>query len=91
VLQDRVDSLRARPYAATVAGIVLIVSPLLLGRLVGLTGEMRFVVGILVAVGMVVEYIAWTTGLGAVALARFGKPMRPPVEIMPPVSAPKVL
>jgi hypothetical protein len=83
LLQDRVDYLRTRPYAATVAGIVLIVSPLLLGRLVGLTGQMRFVVGILVGIGVVIEYIAWTTGLGAVALARFGKPMRPPVEMMP--------
>lgn len=91
LLQARVDYLRARPYAATVAGIVLIVSPLLLGRLVGLTGEMRFVVGILVAIGVVIEYIAWTTGLGAVALARFGKPTRPPVEMMPPVSEPKVI
>ena len=91
LLQDRVDYLRARPYAATIAGIVLIVSPLLLGRLVGLTGEMRFVVGILVGIGVVVEYIAWTTGLGAVALARFGKPTRPAVEMMPQVSEPKVI
>jgi hypothetical protein len=91
VLQERVDYLRTRPYAATVAGIVLIVSPLLLGRLVGLTGEMGFVVGILVAIGVIIEYIAWTTGLGAVALARFGKPMHPPVGMMPPASEPKVI
>ncbi len=87
LLQDRVDHLRARPYAATVAGIVLIVSPLLLGRLVGLTGEMRFVVGLLVGIGVVIEYIAWTTGLGAVALVRFAKPARPPVAVMPPAPA----
>ena len=84
LLQDRVEYLRARPYAATVAGIALIVSPLLLGRLVGLTGEMGFIVGILVAVGVVVEYLAWTTGLGAAALVRFARPTRPPVEVMPP-------
>jgi hypothetical protein len=84
LLQSHVEQLRARPYAATLAAILLIVSPLLLARIVGLTGELGFIVGILVAVGMVVEYLAWTTGLGAAALVRFAKPTHPPVEVMPP-------
>lgn len=83
LLQEKVDALRARPYAATFAGIVLIVSPLLLARIVGLTGAMGFVVGALVAIGLLVEYVAWTTGLGAAALVRFSRPVRPPVEVMP--------
>jgi hypothetical protein len=83
-LQSPVEQLRARPYAATCAAILAIVSPLLLARIVGLTGELGFIVGILVAVGMVVEYLAWTTGLGAAALVRFAKPTHPPVEVMPP-------
>jgi hypothetical protein len=85
-LQVRVEQLQARPYLATLAGIVLVVSPLLLGRLVGLTGEMGVMVGFLVAVGVAIEYIAWTAGLGAAALARFGHPVRPSPEAMPPAS-----
>jgi hypothetical protein len=83
LLESRVEQLRARPYASTLAAILVIVSPLLLARLVGLTGELGFIVGILVAVGVVVEYLAWTTGLGAAALVRFAKPTHPPVEVMP--------
>lgn len=85
VLQSHVEQLRARPYAATLAAILVIVSPLLLARIVGLTGELGIIVGILVAVGVVVEYLAWTTGLGAAALVRFAKPTHPPVEVMPAV------
>jgi hypothetical protein len=83
LLESRVEQLRARPYASTLAAILVIVSPLLLARLVGLTGELRFIVGMLVAVGVVVEYLAWTTGLGAAALVRFAKPAHPAVEVMP--------
>jgi hypothetical protein len=85
LLQSHIEPLRARPYAATLAAILVIVSPLLLARLVGLTGELGFMVGVLVAVGVVVEYLAWTTGLGAAALVRFAKPAHPSVEVMPSV------
>jgi hypothetical protein len=77
LLQDKVDVLRSRPYLATFAGILLIVSPVLLARLVGLTGELWFLVWPIAAVGFLFEYIAWTAGLGAAALARFNKPMPP--------------
>jgi len=86
LLQSRVEQLRARPYAPTLAAILVIVSPLLLARIVGLTGELGFIVGILVAVGVVIEYLVWTTGLGAAALVRFAKPTHPPVAVMPPSS-----
>jgi ribosomal protein L18E len=74
LLQDHFEQLRARPYAAMLAGIIIIVSPLLLARLVGLTGQLGIIVGLLVVVGTIAEYLAWTTGLGAAALARFGRP-----------------
>ena len=79
LLQDKVEALRSRPYAATFAGILLIVSPVLLARLVGLTGELWFLVWPIAAVGFLLEYIAWTAGLGAAALARFGRPTPPTV------------
>jgi hypothetical protein len=72
--------LHDRPYSATFVGIAAIVSPLLLGRLLGLFSGLGIIAGVLVAVGMVLEYVAWTTGVGAAALVRFGKPQpQPPV------------
>ena len=88
LLQDKVDVLRARPYAATFAGILLIVSPVLLARLVGLTGDLRFIVWPIAAVGFLLEYSVWTAGLGAAALVRFNRPPLPPstAVMAPPTS-----
>ena len=88
LLQQKVDALRGRPYAATFAGIVLVLSPLLIARLVGLIGfvdDFGFMVGMLVGVGVLLEYMAWTAGLGAAALARFGRTASPPVVAQTPM------
>ena len=85
LLQDKVEALRARPYAATFGGILLLVSPVLLARLVGLSGEMWFLVWPIAAVGFLLEYIAWTAGLGAAALARYDKPTPPPAATQPAI------
>lgn len=86
-LKGRVQQLRDRPYAATILGIVAILSPLLLARIMSLTGGivggLGFVVGTLVVVGFIIEYLAWTTGLGAAVLSRFSRPVPP---LPPPVS-----
>jgi hypothetical protein len=58
------------PYATAIAGIVLVMSPLLLARLLGLILPFTFGLGL---IGMLLEYVAWTVGFGAVALTRFGR------------------
>jgi hypothetical protein len=78
LLQDKVAALRSRPFAATFAGILLIVSPVLLARLVGLTGDFWYLMWPIAAVGFLFEYIAWTAGLGAAALARWDRPAPSP-------------
>ncbi len=89
LLQNKVDALRTRPYAATFAGILLIVSPVLLARLVGLTGDLGFVVWPIAAVGFLLEYSVWTAGLGAAALVRFNRgTASPSAMIAPPPMAP---
>lgn len=56
-------------YFTAAIGIVVVLSPLLIGRLVGLIGPWLMPVTLtLVALGVLVEYAAWTVGLGAVAL-----------------------
>jgi nitrate reductase NapE component len=82
LLQDKVDVLRTRPYAATFTGILLIVSPVLLARLVSLTGDLGFIVWPIAAVGFLLEYTVWTAGLGAAALVRFNRPSAPPTTMI---------
>lgn len=84
LLQDKVDALRTRPYAATFTGILLIVSPVLLARLVGLTGGLGFFVWPIAAVGFLLEYSVWTAGLGAAALVRFNRPPQTPAMVTTP-------
>jgi hypothetical protein len=60
------------PYATTIAGILLIVSPILLARLVGLAGGPLWLMSFgLAMLGFLIEYAAWTVGLGAIALVKF--------------------
>ena len=62
------------PYLTTIVGILLVVSPLLIARLIGLGGGPLFPMTIALGfLGVLVEYLAWTIGFGAVALARFDK------------------
>ena len=67
------------PLVATAVGVVLIAAGAVLARLLwlipGPIGPIAFTVG---AIGLFLEYIAWTVGLGALLLTRFGTQPRPP-------------
>jgi hypothetical protein len=76
------------PYATTVLGILVVVSPLLLARMLSLIGgpivPMAFGLSV---IAFIVEYVVWTIGFGAVALARLDRPRPPqvPMATPPPV------
>ena len=78
----------AGPYAPTILGVLVVVSPLLLARLLSLIGgpivPLAFGLGV---IAFLVEYVVWTIGFGAVALARFDRPRPPtlPIPAPPPV------
>jgi hypothetical protein len=73
-------------YLTAVTGIVLLVSPVLVARLLGLANWLLFpITGALVFLGLLIEYVAWTVGFGAVALLRFQRPITPPQA--PPATA----
>jgi hypothetical protein len=74
LLLARLGRSAENPYTTTIAGIVLVMSPLILARLLGLIGVVMvpFTFG-LGLIGMLLEYVAWTVGFGAVALTRFGR------------------
>jgi hypothetical protein len=61
-------------YAVAMIGILVVVSPVLIGRLFGIVFGFLFPLTLLLgAIGFACEYIAWTVGFGAVALLRFDK------------------
>ena len=70
------------PYLTAIAGIVLLMAPVLIARLLGLADRIVFpITGALVFLGFLLEYLAWTVGFGAVALTRFA----PPRPVPPPL------
>jgi hypothetical protein len=72
VLAGRMRWSSGNPYLTTLLGILAILSPVLVARVLGLAGGILFpITAVLVAAGFGLEYIAWTIGLGAVALLRF--------------------
>jgi hypothetical protein len=72
------------PYLTAITGIMLLVSPVLIARVIGLADWLLFpITGSLVFLGLLAEYLAWTVGFGAVALMRFERSPTAP----PPVSA----
>jgi len=60
------------PYTVTVIGVLIVMMPVILSRLASLGGGVLFPLALTLGVaGFVVEYLAWTIGLGAIALTRF--------------------
>jgi len=77
-------SWQAGPYLATVTGVLTLLVPLLLARVIGLGGLLLSPIAFSIAViGWIVEYLAWTVGFGAVALTRFSKSGGAPVGAAP--------
>lgn len=62
-----------QPFLLLVVGLLGIWALTIVGRIVSLGGwPIRFVSLALLLVGFVVEYVAWTVGLGAAVMTRFG-------------------
>jgi hypothetical protein len=75
LVNHRFDRAGANPYQTVVIGILLLISPVLIARLIGLAGILVFpITGTLAFLGFLLEYAAWTVGFGAVALLRFARP-----------------
>ena len=74
LVRQRFDWSDRNPYVTVVTGIVLLISPVLIARLIGLAGVRLFpITGTLAFLGFLAEYVAWTVGFGAVALLRFAR------------------
>lgn len=90
LLRDRMGASSAAAHASVWAGVALILLPSVAGEAVGLAGGPFRTLGALLALaGFLLEYAAWTAGLGALILNRFspapGAP--PPADPPAPVDA----
>jgi len=75
LVNERFNWIDRNPYLTVVTGIVVLISPVLIARLIGLAGGLVFpITGTLSFLGFLLEYLAWTVGFGAVALLRFARP-----------------
>jgi hypothetical protein len=79
LINSRLGWSNDNPYVTTTVGIVVVLLPALLARILGLIGfvmvPVTFGLGL---IGILIEYLAWTVGFGAVALARFNRQPAPP-------------
>lgn len=71
---NRFGTAGQNPYVIAAIGMAVVLSPLLISRLAGLAGGFLWpVTWALLIIGLCAEYIAWTIGLGAIALVRFDR------------------
>ena len=72
------------PYAVTVIGVLLLMAPVLLSRVASLGGGVLFPLAMVLGIaGVLVEYVAWTVGFGAMALTRFNRRGQSGIEVPP--------
>jgi len=79
LIGPRVGWTNIGPYLTTVLGIVFLLLPILLARLLGAFG-VNFIALPLLVVGVLIEYLAWTVGFGAAALTYFRPPTAPNLQ-----------
>jgi hypothetical protein len=75
------------PLVATMVGVAVITAGAIVTRIVWLIpGPIAPLAFILWMIALFLEYIAWTVGLGALLLTRFGTrgPSTPPLDVVPP-------
>ncbi len=60
--------------ASLVIGLAVVWALTVIARFAGLAGlPVRVIVGTILLAGLLIEYVAWTVGVGAVVLSRFGR------------------
>jgi hypothetical protein len=90
VIQNRPSSTTLTSFALLVVGLALIWGITVLGRLVSLGGgPLAHIGAVVVLTGFMIEYAAWTVGLGGALLTRFGRrgPHTAAVPPMPDLSS----
>ena len=86
-IEDRLGWQPGNAFVATAIGFVILLAPTLLARFVDVAsvgvGPLAFT---LMAIGLTVEFVAWTMGLGAAITTGLGRwyTVPPPITVQPP-------
>jgi len=87
--EDRFSWHFGNPYLQMVVGVGLIIVISLCGRIIGLGGGfLTFFSVSLLIIGWLVQYVAWTVGLGAALLSRWGAAPKGETAALPAPSSP---
>lgn len=91
-VRSRLGVSSSAAYASVWAGVALILLPTLAGEALGIAGGLFRGLGVLLALlGLLLEYAAWTAGLGAFILNRVSPSLPPGTSLpVPPAPAPPV-
>jgi hypothetical protein len=89
-IEDRLGWQPGNAFIATAIGFVILLAPTLIARFVNFApwgGAMSFA---LIALGLTVEFVAWTLGLGAAIVTGLGRwyTVLPPISVQPTPSQP---
>ncbi len=69
LLEDRFDRRGLSPYLLVILGVALIQGTSILGGVLGIVGgPLRFIAWMVLLLGFLIKYVAWTTGLGAILM-----------------------
>lgn len=86
-IEDRLGWQPGNAFVATAIGFLVLLGPTLLARFVGVATTAAWpVTFLLIAVGLTVEFFAWTMGLGAAIVTGLGRwyTVPPPITVHPP-------
>lgn len=85
-IEDRLGWQPGNAFVATAIGFVVLLTPTLLARFVGVASFGAPLTFMLMTIGLAVEFIAWTMGLGAAITTGLGRwyTVPPPISVQPP-------
>jgi hypothetical protein len=91
-IEDRMGWRANSAFLATSIGLVLVLGPTMLARALGVAPEpLRWSGFGLLLLGVTLEFIVWTMGLGATLMTGFGRWSTVPPPAPPPIPQPTVL
>ena len=84
-VEDRLGWQPGNAFVATAIGFVILLAPTLLARFVHFAPWGGPVTSVMIAIGLTVEFLAWTMGLGAAIITGLGRwyTVPPPITVTP--------
>jgi hypothetical protein len=87
-IEDRFGWQGHNAFVAAALGLLVVVGPSLVSRMLGLAPGVGVAGFLLLMTGVIVEFVVWTIGLGATLLTGFGRWSTVPPPVPPPSTMP---